>query len=64
MAQMTDHEAEPRMAELDRLLNDPGVRLDPHRVWALLAELRLLVHAAAAAQVSAAGSLPASGRSA
>jgi hypothetical protein len=40
------------------------VRLDAHRVWALLAELRLLVHAAAAAGVSAAGSLPASGRSA
>lgn len=64
MAQMTDQDAEPRMAELDRLLNDPGVRLDPHRVWALLAELRLLVHAGATAQVSAAGSLPASGRSA
>ena len=34
-------ETERRMAELDRMLNDPEVRLDPHRVWALLAEIRL-----------------------
>ena len=36
---MSDAEIERRMAELDRLLNDPEVRMDPHRVWALLAEL-------------------------
>ena len=38
---MSDHETDRRMAELERLLNDPEVRLDPHRVWALLAEIRL-----------------------
>lgn len=36
---MSDAEIERRMAELDRLLNDPEVRMDPHRVWVLLAEL-------------------------
>ncbi|MBR0674061.1 peptide chain release factor 1 [Neoroseomonas soli] len=36
---MSDAEIERRMVELDRLLNDPEVRMDPHRVWALLAEL-------------------------
>lgn len=36
---MSDAEIERRMAELDRLLNDPEVRMDPDRVWALLAEI-------------------------
>jgi hypothetical protein len=36
---MSEAEAERRMAELDRLLNDPETRMDAHRVWALLAEL-------------------------
>jgi hypothetical protein len=36
---MSDAETERRMAELDRLLNDPETRMDAHRVWALLAEL-------------------------
>ncbi|MBW8268439.1 hypothetical protein [Caldovatus aquaticus] len=36
---MTDLEFESKLAELDRLLNDPDVQLDPHRIWALLAEL-------------------------
>lgn len=34
---MTEREA--KLAELDRLLNDPETRMDPHRVWTLLAEL-------------------------
>ncbi|NMJ43073.1 peptide chain release factor 1 [Roseomonas sp. JC162] len=38
---MSDLETDRRMAEVERLLNDPEVRLDPHRVWALLAEIRL-----------------------
>lgn len=42
---MSDNETDRRMAELDRLLNDPEVRLDPHRVWALLAEIRLRITA-------------------
>jgi hypothetical protein len=36
---MTETEIEAKLAELDRLLNDPEVRMDPHRVWSLLAEL-------------------------
>jgi hypothetical protein len=61
MARMTDHDDEPRVAELDRLLNDPAVRLYPHRVWALLAELRLLMLAGAAGgRITAPGSPSAS----
>lgn len=36
---MTERETESKLAELDRLLNDPDTRMDPHRVWSLLAEL-------------------------
>jgi hypothetical protein len=36
---MTESEVQAKLAELDRLLNDPEVRLDPHRIWTLLAEL-------------------------
>jgi hypothetical protein len=36
---MTEREIERKLAELDRLLNDPEVRVDAHRVWSLLAEL-------------------------
>lgn len=36
---MTEAEADAKLAELDRLLNDPEVRLDPDRVWTLLAEI-------------------------
>jgi hypothetical protein len=36
---MTETELEAKLAELDRLLNDPEVRMDPHRVWSLLAEV-------------------------
>lgn len=37
---MTDVEIETKLAELDRLLNDPETRMDPHKVWSLLAEIR------------------------
>jgi hypothetical protein len=37
---MTEREIDAKLAELDRLLNDPGTRMDPHKVWSLLAELR------------------------
>ncbi len=37
---MTEREAQAKRAELERLLNDPVVRMDAHRVWQLLAELR------------------------
>ncbi|WP_338662806.1 peptide chain release factor 1 [Pararoseomonas sp. SCSIO 73927] len=36
---MTDAEIERAQEELDRLLNDPEVRMDPARVWALAGRL-------------------------
>jgi hypothetical protein len=36
---MTAREEETKLAELDRLLNDPDTRMDADKVWALLAEL-------------------------
>ncbi|MDO9710109.1 peptide chain release factor 1 [Paracraurococcus lichenis] len=36
---MTEREFEAKLAELDRLLNDPEIRMDPEHVWALLAEI-------------------------
>jgi hypothetical protein len=36
---MTELEFQAKLAELDRLLNDPEVRMDPNRVWTLLAEI-------------------------
>jgi len=33
----TDHAA--RLAELDRVLNDPEVPMEPAQVWSLLAEI-------------------------
>lgn len=37
---MSEAEIAQKTAELDRLLNDPEVRMDPHRVWTLAQELR------------------------
>ncbi len=36
---MTDNEYARKVDELDRLLNDPDVTMQPARVWSLLAEL-------------------------
>lgn len=36
---MSDAEIERRMAEVDRLLNDPETRMDAERVWAIMAEV-------------------------
>ena len=36
---MTEADYTRKLDELDRLLNDPEVRLEPARVWALLAEV-------------------------
>jgi hypothetical protein len=36
---LSERERETKLAELDRLLNDPETRMDAHRVWALLAEV-------------------------
>ncbi len=40
MLHMTEREMQAKLAELDRLLNDPEARMDPARVWTLLAEIR------------------------
>mgnify|MGYP001390962778 CR=1 FL=1 len=36
---MTDQEYARKLDELDRLLNDPDVPMQPHRIWSLLAEI-------------------------
>lgn len=36
---MTDDEYARKLDELDRLLNDPDVPMQPARIWSLLAEL-------------------------
>lgn len=36
---MTDGDYDQKVEELDRLLNDPDVPMEPGRVWSLLAEL-------------------------
>jgi hypothetical protein len=38
-AAMTDAEYARKLDELDRLLNDPDVPMEPARVWSLLAEI-------------------------
>ena len=37
---MTQADYTSKIDELDRLLNDPDVQLEPFRVWALLAEVQ------------------------
>lgn len=46
---MTDTEYARKLDELDRLLNDPDVPMEPARVWSLLAELNRRDFAAAGA---------------
>ena len=36
---MTDEDYDRKLDELDRLLNDPDVSMQPARIWSLLAEL-------------------------
>jgi hypothetical protein len=36
---MTDAEYSRKLTELDRLLNDPDVPMEPGRVWSLLDEI-------------------------
>jgi len=36
---MTETDYTSKLDELDRLLNDPDTRMEPARVWSLLAEL-------------------------
>jgi hypothetical protein len=39
IGRMTKEEYGRKLNELDRLLNDPGVPIEPDRVWSLLAEI-------------------------
>ncbi len=48
---MTETDLDSALAELDRLLNDPEVRMDPDRVWSILAEISPLVAGTPAAAV-------------
>ena len=41
-ARMTEADYERKLDELDRLLNDPDVPMEPSRVWSLLAEIAQL----------------------
>lgn len=45
---MTEAEYGRKLDELDRLINDPEVPIQPDRVWSLLAEIATREHAAAA----------------
>lgn len=36
---MTETEYARKLDEVERLLNDPDVRMEPARVWSLLAEI-------------------------
>ncbi len=36
---MTDRDYATKLEELERLLNDPEVEMEPTRVWSLLAEV-------------------------
>lgn len=38
---MSDEDYDRKLDELDRLLNDPEVSMQPARVWSLLAELSM-----------------------
>jgi len=39
---MTQQDLERKLREVDKLLNDPEVQLEPNRVWSLLAEVKQL----------------------
>lgn len=38
---MTDSDYASKLNELDRLLNDPEIPMEPARIWSLLAEISL-----------------------
>jgi hypothetical protein len=45
---MTEIDHAHKLAELERLLNDPDVQMEPARVWSLLAEISASEQAMAA----------------
>ena len=47
---MTEADYTSKLDELDRLLNDPDVPMEPSRIWSLLAELSRPDRPGAAAQ--------------
>ncbi|HSU06436.1 MAG TPA: peptide chain release factor 1 [Acetobacteraceae bacterium] len=49
---MTEIEYARKLDELDRLLNDPDVPMEPEKVWSLLAEIAQRDLAAVAATAS------------
>lgn len=53
---MTDQDYDRKLDELDRLLNDPDVSMQPARIWSLLAELSMRDGTAPVAQSGALGS--------
>ncbi len=59
---MTDSEYARKLDELDRLLNDPDVPMEPAKVWSLLAEIAQrdlsMCHAARKRRLTAARSWP------
>ncbi len=52
---MNDADYGRRLDEVDRLLNDPDVPMDAHRVWALLADVAERLAVSPYAVVEAAG---------
>ncbi len=36
---MDDRDYDSKLDELDRLLNDPDINMEPSKVWSLLAEI-------------------------
>lgn len=48
---MTETDYTKKLDELDRLLNDPDVKMEPSRIWSLLAEIARHANP----QISAAG---------
>ncbi len=51
---MTETEYALKLDELDRLLNDPDVRMEPARIWSLMAEIAARAKADAAPSLAAA----------
>ncbi len=52
---MTETEYTTKLDELDHLLNDPDVPMEPSRVWSLLAEIARRDLASSSRQSSATG---------
>jgi hypothetical protein len=49
---MTETEYAHKLDEIERLLNDPEVQMEPARVWSLLAEISACEKAGGAARLS------------